>query len=354
MKLLAWKRRAPHFAGEEIVCVGDYDSDTMLLTNNELLVERAQKYYGVFEIPTCFVDAKKTPRFYTCAQKADLDIKTSVNKIGEIVNLSQQLNSLMWHKVNSGASVESVMPLYYDICKLAVLSGMEIDRAKKEFLIDSTYEIGVLKEKHKVVEGGQIVKPRFFKMITLENGYALSDKTHYKLFKTSMDYLQKALSSYNFRKNREQKRKIMPLMSIVKDLSSDSRPGYYYSQKDRIVTAVRAAKEDIRVLYVDYDRKSRNEKEIVWRLAAERKQQCVNEIDKMTNAEMTMYITLKEIDTPENKDVARFLFEVLFGKPNLAFFKMIERSKEPLYELTEDENGRIQLYDLRFSKVCVG
>lgn len=334
--------------------MGDYDSDTMLLTNNELLVERAKKYYGVFKIPTCFVDAKKTPRFYTCAQKADLDIKTSVNKIGEIVNLSQQLNSLMWHKVNSGASVESVMPLYHDICKLAVLSGMEIDRAKKEFLIESAYEISVLKDKHKVVEGGQVVKPRFFKMITLENGYALSGKTHYKLFKTSMDYLQKALSSYNFRKNREQKRKIAPLMSIVRAMPENARQGYYYNQKDKIVRHVRETKEDVRKLYVDYDRKSRNEKEIIWRLAAERKQQCVNEIDEMSNCEMVMYNTLKEIDLPESKDVARFLFEVLFGKPNLAFFTMINHSKEPLYELVEDENGGIQLYDLRFSKVKTG
>ena len=104
----------------------DYDSDSILLTDNKLLIETAKKYYNYFLVPTCLVEAKKTPRKYNDAHKADLDVKTSVNKIGEIVNLSQQLNSLYWEKINKGAELAVCEELYFDICKLSVLSGMEI------------------------------------------------------------------------------------------------------------------------------------------------------------------------------------------------------------------------------------
>ena len=106
--------------------IGDFDSDTMLLTDDELLINTAKKNYDKFKIPTCFVDAQKIQRYYTDEQKADLDVKTSVNKIGEIVNLSQQLNSLMWQNINNGQTVEDNKELYDDICKLAVLSSIEI------------------------------------------------------------------------------------------------------------------------------------------------------------------------------------------------------------------------------------
>lgn len=60
----------------------------MMLTDNEILIRAAEKNYDLFKVPTSLVESKKTRRSYTNAQKADLDIKTSVNKIGEIINLS--------------------------------------------------------------------------------------------------------------------------------------------------------------------------------------------------------------------------------------------------------------------------
>lgn len=105
----------------------DYDSDTVLLTDNPLLVSKAVQNYDNFKVPTCFLEAKKIKRYYTDEQKADLDVKTSVNKIGEIVNLSQQLNSLYWQNINNGQSFEENEELYEDICKLAALSNIEIN-----------------------------------------------------------------------------------------------------------------------------------------------------------------------------------------------------------------------------------
>lgn len=99
----------------------------MLLTNNKLLIDAAEKNYNNFAIPTSRVSASKRKRYYNNADKCDLDIRTSVNKIGEIVNLSQELNTLFWDKINSGETFEDNKELYDDIVKLAILSNVEIN-----------------------------------------------------------------------------------------------------------------------------------------------------------------------------------------------------------------------------------
>lgn len=101
----------------------------MLLTNDPLLIRIAEKNYHLFKVSTNMVSATKTKRYYTPEQQADLDIKTSVNKIGEIVNLSQELQTLMWHRLNNGASFDDIRELYYDVCQLNAMSGIEIDQS---------------------------------------------------------------------------------------------------------------------------------------------------------------------------------------------------------------------------------
>lgn len=105
----------------------DFDSDTVLLTDNKQLITAAKKHYNDFKVPTNMVAATKRKRYYTVEQQADLDVKTSVNKIGEIINESQRLNSILWERLNKGASISEVENLYCDICKLSALSGIEIE-----------------------------------------------------------------------------------------------------------------------------------------------------------------------------------------------------------------------------------
>ena len=332
----------------------DYDSDTMLITDDALLIEVARRHYDEFLVPTNMTSSVKTARYYTQDDKADLDVKTSVNKIGEIINLSQQLNSLMWDRISKGASVESCMELYYDICKLAVLSNIEIDRAKREFTINSTTEINILKRKYKITDDEKTVKPQFFKMITTENGFELSDNVRYKYFNTSMDYLQKIISRFNFREGRECKRSVVPFMSIVKEPSGNySRQGYYYKQRDKIISVIRAAKEEKHKLFTGYDTMSQSEKESVWRYAGEIKQDCIEEVERLSSCPATMYLVLKDLDSPDCRDVAKFVFEVLFGRPDEAFFTMILNSKEDVYTLIEDDDGELEFYGFHFSKVLL-
>lgn len=68
----------------------------------------------------------KRKRKYTTEEQADLDIKTSNNLIGDIINLSQELNTQIWDRLNRGADVDDVHAVYLDVCKLSIMSGLEI------------------------------------------------------------------------------------------------------------------------------------------------------------------------------------------------------------------------------------
>ena len=336
----------------------DYDSDSILLTDNQMFIKAAQKNYDKFKVPTCFVSAKKIKRYYTNEQKADLDVKTSVNKIGEDINLSQQLNSLFWQHIHNGETFEDNAELYYDICKLAVLSGIEIDKAKKEYEVDVCKELNQIKEKYKITKlvkdkNGEttekVVKPMFFKMITIENGYDISERHLYKYFDTPMDYLQKRLSKFQFRLGREQKQDILPFSSIVKKTTIPNDNGYYYRQMKRIIDIVRDTNKELRNLYKDYEEKTKEEKEEVKSIASEIKQTCVEYVNDISMHNATMYLLLTALDKKENRDVKRRIFLTLFGTPNKTFFTMISDNQGIINELYECSDGNITLYDMKYS-----
>lgn len=348
----------------EIVCINaineniqqrlngcDYDSDSMLLTDNEILIKAAEKNYDKFKVPTCFVASKKTARKYNHEHKADLDVKTSVNKIGEIVNLSQQLNSLFWERLNAGETFEECEPLYNDICKLSVLSGIEIDKAKREYIINSVSEIKWLKEKYCIRNEGRQVKPMFFKLITTENGYELSDNIEYRYFNTTMDYLQQIVKSVNFRQARRYRDELVPFMDIVRRPDTNSKSGYYGIVRDKIIELMQKARQEIKLLYMNYDGKDKEEKKLVMERVTECKRRYIDMVDKISEHEYLMYLVLKELDNKKHRDIRNVVFEIIFGKPNESFMKMISASRTPLKRFTECDGGEYKLYDFTYTKL---
>ena len=66
-------------------------------------------------------------------------------------------------------------------------------------MVDSRKEIEKLKTKYKLLsKNGKIIKPMFFKMITLENGYEINHKNKYEYRHTPMDYLQKIIGKWTW------------------------------------------------------------------------------------------------------------------------------------------------------------
>lgn len=171
----------------------DFDSDSALVTDNKILVESA-KWSCKMNVPYNAVDDKANPKEYTASNLAELDHKTSVNLIGEIVNLSQLLNSVYWdvksHKENRKADKDAyyskLANIYKDICTLSVMSGIEIDKAKKVFAVDSKEELAKIRAKY-----SDCLYPKFFKAI---------DKS--KVAKKNRKTVRSGYDDYNCSMNR--------------------------------------------------------------------------------------------------------------------------------------------------------
>ena len=131
----------------------DYDGDELLLTDNKILINNVIPEL----VPTNLVSSIKLSEIRNNKNLAALDTRTSDNKIGEIINLSQKLNSIYWEKYNNK---ESTIDIYKDICTLANLSNIEIDRAKRVFSINSTKELAKIRKKY-----DQYKDPYYFKIV---------------------------------------------------------------------------------------------------------------------------------------------------------------------------------------------
>ena len=347
-------------ATKEIVCVNsigenilfrlsgaDFDSDTMLLTNNDILIQAAQRNYHRFLVPTSLVDAKKIVRHYTRADQADLDITTSVNKIGEIVNLSQELNTKLWDALNSGADFSEYEELYCEIAQLDVLSNIEIDKAKREYAVDSVAEIKRLRKKYETRDDdGRQVKPNFFGKIARMKGYYDSASKNYRFHDTTMDFLQHSLNAYRMGYSYAS---FTPFSGLLVN-DAYLQKSVSYSQVDRILGFVRDMRAKIRSVWDGTDENLDNYGKSI--LVHEIRQEYISYIKSLKISPHTIYRLMLAIEEPQNKDISRTLFYTLFSAPNECFLDLIEQSKTPISVLTEVFDGEydLEIYGFRFRK----
>lgn len=167
----------------------DFDSDAVMLTDNKMLVDKEKQNYDKFLVPTSLVESTKAVRLNNSWHRYDLDKKTSVNIIGEIINLSQILNSHLWELKKQGRNYQEV---YKDISKLAVMSCIEIDKAKKEFVIDNVKELKMIREKYP-----ELIKEKpmfFYHLPSDEKLHIVKNKDKHRFYDTTMDHLQKIMT----------------------------------------------------------------------------------------------------------------------------------------------------------------
>lgn len=346
---------------EEIVCINsigenllmrlsgaDFDSDTVLLTDNSILIAAAEKNYDKFLVPTSIVEANKVVRHYTKAEQADLDIKTSVNKIGEIINLSQELNTQLWHMMNDGADFAEVEELYCDISKLDILSGIEIDKAKKEFAVDSVAEIKRLKKKYiRRDDDGRQIKPNFFGKIARMKGYYDSTRKNYRFHDTTMDYLQHSLNTVRMAMSKND---FMPFSEMLISKDEFLCRSVKYAQVNRVLGLVRIMRNQIKAVWSNPNESMDNYEKSV--IANEIKEECYGYIKSIQFSRHTAYKLLLDIEAYENKDISRSLFYMLFSLPNQSFVELLKEAKEPIgiYEMGAGGEDEIYIYDMPFSK----
>ena len=295
-------------AARSIVCVNaiqsnlqqrlngcDYDSDSMLITNNEILLRTAKENYDNFPVPYCDVlpGGKVT---YTTAPKdlSELDVKISENKIGEIVNLSQFLNSLYWDKLSRGER-EGLAELYADICKLAVLSGMEIDKAKRLYRVSALAvlaDLRIHKDAYKEEHNGKI--PAFFAYITDSE---LTDQTSPQAkLDTAMSFVYDAVDEDKGRAPRSKNVYYTELFDL--DFEKGDPTGAFAKRRDAILSFVEEAQNKIRHLNFISSKKNRTEKLLAIEEAEALFEECKKKIEK--SADDHVYaLLLRELDKGE-------------------------------------------------------
>lgn len=331
--------------GENIVCVNaineniqqrlngcDYDSDTMLITDDTLLIAAAEKYADLFKVPVCSIksggDASKI--------LFELDHRTSENKIGEIVNLSQKLNSLIWDKLNSGASTADILPVYEDVCKLAVLSGLEIDKAKRAYdNVNIGAELTTLRKKY------NNPAPLFFQEIDEK----AKDK-QYVFYDTAMDYIYKLINKAKFRKGREQFNLYIPI-SLALDYNIASGNATEYRHKDKIVEIIDDYKAKVNRLYMALRTATEKERDVIYDRVSDEKAERDKKVSKWMTNENVLILVLRHYEKNSASDWR--IYAAFINHP--IFSELISETYDRfVLKVVEDTNGEYILYGRKFTK----
>lgn len=329
--------------GNNIVCVNairenvqqrlngcDYDSDTMLVTDDKLLVETAEKYKDFFKVPVCEIEtAGKTDQTL-----AELDHDTSENKIGEIVNLSQKLNSIIWNEIHHGAPVEKILEIYNDVCKLAVLSGLEIDKAKRAYdNVNVGKELSALRKKY------NRPAPIFFKEIDEKQ-----KESEYAFYDTAMDYIYQAVRAFNFQKGKNKKVRYMPISWMVGGkTTSDNATDYRH--RDKIIEICEEYRTIINRLYMELRSADEQEREVIYDRIADEKVERDKKVSKWLTSENVLIFVIRHYE--KNRPSDWRIYAPIVNAPR--FKELMLKSISPEFHVEEDENGRFTLYGKKFA-----
>lgn len=330
--------------GENIVCVNaieeniqqrlngcDYDSDTMLLTDDKLLVETAEKYKDLFKVPVCKIETVKKEN----QTLPELDHDTSNNKIGEIVNLSQKLNSLIWDKIHKGESEEKIKEIYGDVCKLAVLSGLEIDKAKRAYdILNVGKELIALRKKY------DKPSPVFFQEIDESN-----KEKQYIFYDTAMDYVYAIASKIHFRKGREQFCLYRPISEqLAYNLASGNATEYRH--KDKIVGIIDDVKAKTNRLYMELRTADEQEREVIYAQISDIKTERDKLVNKWLTNENVLMLVLRHYEKNSSSDWR--IYAALINHP--VFSDLLFELYDRFPKIEENESGKYLLYGRKFAK----
>ncbi len=183
----------------------------MLITDNEILIRGGKISKTNFPTPRNKLSYDKATKSLT-----KIDIEIGKNKIGEIVNLSQKFNSVLWAMVFQNESIpdefssQEALDEVYSYCAiLEVLSNTEIDKAKRIYNIDAEKELRRLSSIYKKQYQLYFAVPDFFNYIT--TGKATRDKSDRRVNACPMQYIYNSAFDGNRRRGKTGR----PLSDII-------------------------------------------------------------------------------------------------------------------------------------------
>lgn len=155
---------AIRFPIQDILSGCDYDSDTVLLIDDENLLGITKKMFGKYNV--CINQVKSSKKQYTVCNKdmaiIDNELSNSQKYIGRTVNTGQLCMSSYWDLLHKGKSEEQLSDLMKKLDVVTVLSGICIDLAKKMFEININKEIEHISQ----IKELKKEKPLFWKYVS--------------------------------------------------------------------------------------------------------------------------------------------------------------------------------------------
>ncbi|MDM0587691.1 hypothetical protein QTH25_13020 [Clostridium perfringens] len=332
----------------------DVDGDQMLLTNKKEIVDSCKLFNekvvtkdGIinrFLVPTDFTPKTSIKKKYDWFDLADTDIKNSSNKIGEIINLAQQLNTIYWNKKFNQANEEELLELYKDICQLDILSCIEIDRCKKLSPVNAQKEIDKIRAKKYLGRGNIIrnkqkkevgIRPYFFKFLDGGKDYK------FEKFNCGMDLLEVILDKELKRKSNDEKD--IALKEILIKQKADK------NAKNKINKIIKYIKE---MSYKQNKIWSSNI-ESKWELTEELYNIYLIKMSKVKIDEKLIYTILLRMSYDSEKyneyrKYGRKIIRILYDVNKKALLSCIKVKRDKLSYIEQNNLGEINLYGVNF------
>ena len=319
-------------------CSGmDMDSDQLMIVDNDIMLDAAKENYDKFLVPTTDIEPDPKVDEYTGENLATLDYKTSENLIGEIVNLSQVMNSKLWNEKNSENPRQNVIDdLYKDICQLSIMSGLEIDKAKKTLIVDNKTELDTIRDKYRN-EDGKIEYPEFFRELGRKGRY--DSKKKYTKYNTTLDMIGEEIAYKELVIENEEK----ALKSILKkpdvktrDIDKEAIEAIIDICKDRVKEDKKLAKNKNNLGKSQYTKQRK--------LIIENFIDDIEQYKKLNQA--TLYTLLTKEET---QDYIDYILQGLLEVKCTTLNKLV-RISEKTPTLIEDKDGDISIYGIAHKK----
>jgi hypothetical protein len=301
---------AIQFPIQDILSGCDYDSDTVLLLNNQKMLELGKKCVGNYHV--CINDVEGQKKKYKLNKhdmyEIDNQLSTSQRNIGKVVNLGQLCMSVYWDLLNNGQSGKHVDELLKKVDVMTILSGISIDMAKKFYEINIDKEIDNVSKNINLKERKK--KPNFWKYVSQSK--TIKDRIEH--FDCPMDYLINELDTIE---QAERKGNIHFEKFLIK--RNDKKANR--KQIEKILSKVTEADNLIKKEQLSH--KETIEKSI---LIDDILKECSDYMKKLKITEDTMHVILKNISETNSKIMLRIL-KLLYESHKNIFLKSFKKGK---------------------------
>lgn len=299
------------FPLQDILSGCDYDSDTVLLIEDERLLSITKGLFEKYDV--CINQVNSSKKHYTVCNNdmavIDGELSNSQKYIGRTVNVGQLCMSRYWDLLHKGKTELELTELMKKIDVVTVLSGICIDLAKKMF------DVNINKEIEHICQTDELKKekPLFWKYVS-QDGNIVTEK-----YECPMDFLYEEMSN----KDPADYRKDIPFENFLIQCGTK---GSAYEQEQKIFNYVESMVVKINNTYASNNLND-EEKD---RRVDDAIKYCKFFVDKLKINKETMYsilikITSSGIQKSKKEKIASRLLDILHSTQKPLFLEAFSR-----------------------------